>query len=111
MSNFSFAWTHKQESTLHRESLGVSRVNHILRVHGHTVLEEGQAAQALPSIFGKKLRWTHRGELGASVAERNPVRWCKRAVDAARPAHLGALAASKPRIVDKAGRSCRPALT
>ena len=30
------------ESTLHRESLGVSRVNHIHRVHGHTVLEEGQ---------------------------------------------------------------------
>ena len=28
------------EFALFRESLGVSRMNHILRLHGHTILEE-----------------------------------------------------------------------
>ena len=35
------------EFALLRESLGVSRINHILRVHGHTILEEQRAAEGL----------------------------------------------------------------
>ena len=33
------------EFSVLRESLGVSRVNHILRVHGHTILQEKRAAE------------------------------------------------------------------
>ena len=33
------------EFALQRESQGVSRINHILRVHGHTILQEIRAAE------------------------------------------------------------------
>ena len=33
------------EFALLRESLGVSRINHLLRVHGHTILQEQRAAE------------------------------------------------------------------
>ena len=38
------------ECTLQRESLRVSRVKHILRVHGHTILQEKGAAEIYEEI-------------------------------------------------------------
>ena len=38
------------EFALVRESLGVSRVNHIFRVHGHTILEEETAARTFDEV-------------------------------------------------------------
>ena len=38
------------ELALLRESLGVSRINHILRVHGHTILEGQSAAEVYDEI-------------------------------------------------------------
>ena len=35
------------EFAILRESMGVSRINHILRVHGHTILQEQRAAENL----------------------------------------------------------------
>ena len=59
------------EFALLRESLGVSRINHVLQVHGHKILEEQHAA----AVYG-----------------------FKRVRDSAAPAHMGALIAGKPRI-------------
>ena len=46
----------KTEFALLRKSLGVSRINHILRVHGHTVLQERQAAQIFDEIGQRSLK-------------------------------------------------------
>ena len=43
------------EFVLLRESLGASRINHILRVHGHTILEEQSAAAANDEIWQRSL--------------------------------------------------------
>ena len=38
-----------------RESLGVSRINHILRVHGHTILQEQRAAEVCDEVGQRSL--------------------------------------------------------
>ena len=38
------------EFALLRGSLGVSRTNHILRVHGHTILQEKRAAEIYDEV-------------------------------------------------------------
>ena len=38
------------ELALLRDSLGVSRINHILRVHGHTILQEQRAAEIYDEV-------------------------------------------------------------
>ena len=38
------------EFSLLRESLGVSRINHNLRVHGHTILQEQRAAEIYDEV-------------------------------------------------------------
>ena len=43
------------EFPLLRESLGVSRINHILRVHGHTILQEKRAAEIYDEVGQKSL--------------------------------------------------------
>ena len=43
------------EFALLRESLGVSRVNYILRVHGHTILQEQRAAEVHDEIGQRSL--------------------------------------------------------
>ena len=45
----------QEEFALLRESLGVSRINHILRVHGHTILEEQSAAEVYDEIGKRSL--------------------------------------------------------
>ena len=43
------------EFALLRESLRVSRINHILRVHGHTILQEQSAAAVCDEIGQRSL--------------------------------------------------------
>ena len=80
------------------ESLGVSRVSHILRVHGHTILNEEEAAQifeggrrSLERLFPG---FTEDSSEQAALSASQSVIGYKRSADAARPAHLGALVTS-----------------
>ena len=43
------------EVALLRECLGVSRINHILRVHGHTILQEQRAAEIYDEVGQRSL--------------------------------------------------------
>ena len=45
----------RTEFALLRESLGVSRINHILRVHGHTILQEQRAADIYDEVGQRSL--------------------------------------------------------
>ena len=38
-----------------RQSLGVSRINHILRAHGHTILQEQRAAEIFAEVGQRSL--------------------------------------------------------
>ena len=49
------------EFALLRESLGVSRINHILRVHGTTILQERRAAEAFDEIGQRSLERLFQG--------------------------------------------------
>ena len=86
-----------------RESLGVSRINHILRVHGHTILEEQSAAEVYDEIGHRSFERLFTGLTEDSMtqatlsASQSGIRF-KRARDIAAPAHLGALITAKPRI-------------
>ena len=90
------------ESAL-RESLGVSRINHIQRVHGHTILEEQSAAEVYDEIGQRSLQRLFQGltedsKTQAILSAGQSGIGFKRVRDIAAPAHLGALIAAKPRI-------------
>ena len=86
------------------ESRGVSRIKYILRVHGHTILQEKEDAK----IFEVGQRSLERFFPGysedsseqATLSTSQSGIGYKRARDFARPAHLGALIAATPRILD-----------
>ena len=88
-----------------RESLGVSGVNHIFRAHGYTVLTEKTAPKAFDEAW---MGWLESffpafTEVSAQQATLNAGQagiGCKRSVDVARPAHLSAAIAARPRIKD-----------
>ena len=68
-----------------RESLGASRINHILRVHGHTILEEQRSAAIYDEIGQQSLRTAlpgpHRGQHDASDPQHRPLRnWVQKSV-------------------------------
>ena len=91
------------EFALLLESLGVSRVNHILRVHGHKILEEQRAAAVYDEMGQRSLERLFPGLTEDSTTQATPSAGqsgsgFKRARDIAAPAHLGALIAAKPRI-------------
>ena len=93
------------EFALLRESLGVSRINHILRVHGHTILHDGQAAAIFDEVGQRSLErlfpgFTEDSSTQAALSASQSGLGCKRSVDVARPTHLGALMAAKPPILD-----------
>ena len=90
------------EFALLRESLEVSRINHI-RDHGHTILEEQSAAEVYDEIGQWSLKRLFPGLTKDSMAQATLstgqfIIGFKRARDVAAPAHLGALIAAKPRI-------------
>ena len=91
------------EFALLRESLGVSRINHILRVHGHTILQEQRAAEINDEVVQRSLErlfpgLTEDSMTQATLSAGQSRIGFKRARDTAAPAHLGALIAAKPRI-------------
>ena len=91
------------EFSLLRESLGVSCINHILRVHGHTILAEQNAAAVYEEIGQRSLERLFPGVTEDSMtqatlsASQSGIGF-QRARDIAAPAHLRALIAAKPRI-------------
>ena len=86
-----------------RESLGVSRINHILRVHVHTILQEKRAAEIFDEVGQRSLErlfpgfTEDRSEQATHSAGQSATGY-KRARDISAPAHLGALKAAKPHI-------------
>ena len=95
----------KTDFVLFCESLGVSRINHILRVHGRTFLHEGQAATIFDEVGQRSLERLFPGFTEDSSEHAAPSAGqsgfgSDKSVDVARPAHLGALMAAKPRILD-----------
>ena len=85
------------------ESLGVSRVNHILRVHDHTILQEQRAAEIHDEVGQRSLERLFPGITEDSMSQvtlssgQSGISH-KRGRDVAALAHLGALIAAKPRI-------------
>ena len=87
-----------------RESLRVSRVNHTLRVHGHTILQEQRAAEVYDEIGQRSLErlspsLTEDSMTQATLSSGQSGTGYTRARDIAGPAHLGALIAATPRIL------------
>ena len=89
-----------------RESLGVSRINLIFRVHGDTILDEEEATQTFDEVGQSSLETVSflgvtedSTEQAAPSAGQSGIVY-KRSVAIARPAHLGALVAAKQRILD-----------
>ena len=77
-----------------RESLGVSRVNHILRVRGHAVLEEQSAAEVYEEIWQRSLErllpgLTEDTTTQATLSAGQSGTGFNRAPDIDAPAHLG----------------------
>ena len=90
------------EFALFREGLGVSRINHIPRVHGHTILQEQRAAEINDEVGQRSLErlfpgFTEDSLVQATLCAGLSGTGYKRAQGMAAPAHLGALAA-RPRI-------------
>ena len=93
------------EFALLRESLGVSRINFFLRVHGHEIHHEEEAAQVFREVADRSLErlfpgFTDESREQATLSASQSGIGYKRARDVARPAHLGALVAAKPLIRD-----------
>ena len=89
------------EFALFCESLGVSRINHILRVHGHRILQEQWAAEIFEEVGQRSLErlfpgLTENSMTQATLSAGQSGIGYKRARDVAAPAHLGALIAAKP---------------
>jgi hypothetical protein len=95
----------QSEFVLARESLGVGRVNHILRVHGHHLADSGGATAAFDDVGRATLERLFPGlspegfEQATLSAKESGIGW-RLARDVARPAHLGALVAACPRVKD-----------
>ena len=95
----------QREYVLMRESLGVGRVNHILRVHGHQLAEQGGATATFDGVGRASLERlfpgiTAEGHVQATLSAKESGLGCRQASDVARPAHLGALLAACPRVKD-----------
>ena len=91
------------EFALLRESLGVRRINHILQVHGHTILQEQPAAEIYDEVGQRLLERLFPGFMEDSMVQatlgagQSGIGY-KRAQDIAAPAHLRARSAAERRI-------------
>ena len=84
---FSCVRTRRQIFALFRESLGVSRINHILRVHGHTILQEKRAAEINRSFERLFLGLTEDSSGQATISAGQPCTlW---STHCSQTAHLG----------------------
>jgi len=102
------------EFMLARQSLGVSRVNHIFRVHGHSLALSRAVAQKFDDIGEASLERlfpgiTHEGHEQAALAVGQSGLGWRKILDVALPAHLAALLSSTPRIksmIEDASTAC-----
>ena len=91
------------EHVLNRQSLGIGRVNHILRVHGHSLVGEGGnlgifdqcTREAMDRLFPGLTPEAHEQATLAAVL--GGLGW-RRASDIAQAANLGALVAATPKV-------------
>ena len=92
------------EFALLRESLGVSRINHILRLHGHTILQDKRAADMYDEVGQRSLERLFPGytedtsEQATLRAGQSGIGY-RMARDIAGQAHRGAPIAAKRRIL------------
>ena len=91
------------EFALPRGSLGVSRIIHMLRVHGHTILQDQRAAEIYDEVGQQSLErlfpdFTEDSMVQATLSAGQFRIGHKRARDIAAPAHLGALTAARARV-------------
>jgi hypothetical protein len=91
------------EHILNRQSLGIGRINHILRVHGDELLRQGRSAEGFDHIMREAMDRLFPGltpecfeqaSLGAFVGG---LGW-RKASDVARPANLAALIQAEPKL-------------
>ena len=83
-----------------REKLWVSRINPIFRVHGHAIPTEETAVKTPDEVGQVFPGFTEDRSQQAALGASQSGIGCKRSVDVARPAHLGALIAARPPIRD-----------
>jgi hypothetical protein len=103
------------EHVLNRQSLGVGRVNHILRVHGHELAREGGALEAFDELTRDAMDrlfpgLTPDGHDQASLAAAKGGLGWRKASDVARPANLGALVMATPKVQAMAQAAVRAGL-
>ena len=94
----------QSEFVLARRNLGVCRVNHILRVHGHRLAAQRDGAEAFNKLGKDALDrifpgLTDLGHIQASLSVRQSGLGWRIASEVSRPANLGALVASKPMVM------------
>ena len=92
------------EFVLARQSLGVSTVNHILRVRGARLGAGSEAAVAFDDVGKATLDrlvpgLTDEGHVQASLGDRLGGAGCRRAAEVTLPANLGALIATRPLVM------------
>ena len=89
------------EFALLRESLAVSRINHILKVHGRTILTEETFDEVGQGSLERLFQgFTQDGAQQATLSAVQSRTGCKRPAYVARQAHQGALIVARPRIRD-----------
>ena len=99
------------EHVLNRDSLGVCRVNHILRVHGTTLHRENSAALRQFDESGRREKdrlfpgLTEESHIQASLSDAYGGLGWRKASEVALPANLAALIMSAPKIKHMAGQA------
>ena len=91
------------QHVLNRECLGVGKVNHILRVHGDQLAQEGTSLAKFDVAMRTEMDrlfpgLTDEGRQQATLAAAKGGLGWRTATDTARPANLGALTMAKPKV-------------
>ena len=103
------------EHMLNHESLGVGRVNHILRVHGHRMAQENGALAAFDTCTKAEMdrlcpKLTEESHEQASLSTAAGGLGWRRASDIARAANLSALVMARPFVRSMAAAAVRAGL-
>ena len=103
------------EFVLARQSLGVSRVNHILRVHGHRLLSECEAVPSFGELAKHSLDrlfpgLTDLSHIQASLSVRQGGLGCRLASEVARSVNLAGLIATKPLVISMISDTAKASL-
>ena len=84
--------TRRQNFALLHDSLGIRRITHILRVHGHTHFQGDKPPKIFDEVGQRSLERlfsrVHAGQLGTSRSVRQAGVGCKRVRDVASPVHM-----------------------